>query len=143
MVAGQDRRAGYRQAMTDAGLLDRTLEELGDFTSESGHAAMRALLARRPDLDAVFAASDLMALGAMRALREAGRRVPQDVAVVGFDDSPAAAGADPPLSSVRWPLDEMAREMTRLLLRAIEDRTLPPRGILLATRLVPRASSGA
>jgi DNA-binding LacI/PurR family transcriptional regulator len=143
MVAGQDRRAGYRQAMSDAGLLDRTLEEAGDFTRESGYAAMRSLLARRPDLDAVFAASDQMALGAMRALREAGRRVPQDVAVVGFDDSPAAAAAEPPLSSVRWPLDEMAREMTRLLLRAIEDRSLPPRGVLLATRLVPRASSGA
>ena len=143
MVAGQDRRAGYRQAMSDAGLLDRTLEEAGDFTRESGYAAMRALLARRPDLDAVFAASDQMALGAMRALREAGRRVPEDVAVVGFDDSPAAATAEPPLSSVRWPLDEMAREMTRLLLRAIEDRSLPPRGVLLATRLVPRASSGA
>ncbi len=63
MVAGQDRLAGYRQAMTDAGLLDRALEEAGDFTQESGHAAMHVLLERRPDLDAVFAASDLMALG--------------------------------------------------------------------------------
>src|SRR6266511_3470887 len=62
MVAGQDRLAGYRQAMTDAGLLDRALEEAGDFTQESGHAAMHVLLERRPDLDAVFAASDLMAL---------------------------------------------------------------------------------
>lgn len=143
MVAGQDRLAGYRQAMTDAGLLDRALEEAGDFTQESGHAAMHVLLERRPDLDAVFAASDLMALGAMRALREAGRRVPDDVAVVGFDDSPAAALAEPPLSSVRWPLHEMAREMTRLLLLAIDDRSLPPRGVLLATHLVARASSGA
>src|SRR6266536_2146751 len=119
------------------------LEEAGDFTQESGHAAMHVLLERRPDLDAVFAASDLMALGAMRALREAGRRVPDDVAVVGFDDSPAAASAEPPLSSVRWPLHEMAREMTRLLLLAIDDRSLPPRGVLLATHLVARASSGA
>src|SRR6266699_3115284 len=137
------RLAGHRQAMTEAGLLEHALEEAGDFTQESGHAAMRALLERRPGLDAVFAASDLMALGAMRALREADRRVPEDVAVVGFDDSPAAASAEPPLSSVRWPLDEMAREMTRLLLRAIDDRSLPPRGVLLATRLVVRASSGA
>jgi DNA-binding LacI/PurR family transcriptional regulator len=143
MVAGQDRLAGYRQAMTDAGLLEHGLVQVGDFTRESGHTAMHALLERRPDLDAVFAASDLMALGALRALREAGRRVPDDVAVVGFDDSPAAASAEPALSSVRWPLDEMAREMTRLLLRAIEDRSLPPRGVLLATRLVARASSGA
>src|SRR6266536_2002474 len=119
------------------------LEEAGDFTQESGHAAMHVLLERRPDLDAVFAASDLMALGAMRALREAGRRVPDDVAVVGFDDSPAAASTEPPLSSVRWPLHEMAREMTRLLLLAIDDRSLPPRGVLLATHLVARASSGA
>jgi DNA-binding LacI/PurR family transcriptional regulator len=141
MVAGRDRLAGYRQAMSDAGLLEAALEELGNFTQESGHAAMRALLERQPDLDAVFAASDQMALGAMRALREAGRHVPGDVAVVGFDDSPAAASADPPLSSVRWPLDEMAREMTRLLFRAIEDRSVAPRGVLLATHLVPRASS--
>src|SRR6266498_4044708 len=143
MVAGQDRLAGYRQAMTDAGLLDRALEEAGDFTQESGHAAMHVLLERRPDLDAVFAASDLMALGAMRALREAGRRVPDDVAVVGFDDSPAAASTEPLLSSVRWLLYEMAREITRLLLLAIDDRSLPPRGVLLATHLVARASSGA
>jgi DNA-binding LacI/PurR family transcriptional regulator len=143
MVAGQDRLAGYRQVMASAGLLDRTLEEEGDFTQEGGLEAMRTLLARRPELDAVFAANDLMALGALRALREAGRRVPKDVALVGFDDSPLAASTEPPLSSVRQPLEEMAQEMTRLLLRAIEDRTLAPRGLLLATKLIPRESSGA
>lgn len=143
VVAGQDRLAGYRQVMAAAGLLDRTLEQEGHFTQESGLEAMRALLARRPELDAVFAANDLMALGALRALREAGRRVPQDVALVGFDDSPLAASTEPPLSSVRQPLEEMAQEMTRLLLRAIEDLALAPRGLLLATKLIPRESSGA
>jgi DNA-binding LacI/PurR family transcriptional regulator len=143
MVAGQDRLAGFRQVMADAGLLDRTLEEEGDFTHESGLEAMRTLLARRPELDAVFGANDLMALGALRALREGGRSVPGDVALVGFDDSPLAASSEPPLSSVRQPLEEMAQEMARLLLRAIEDRTMAPRGLLLATRLIPRESSGA
>jgi DNA-binding LacI/PurR family transcriptional regulator len=143
VVAGQDRLAGYRQVMAAAGLLDRTLEQEGHFTQESGLEAMRALLARRPELDAVFAANDLMALGTLRALREASRRVPEDVALVGFDDSPLAASTEPPLSSVRQPLEEMAREMTRLLLRAIENPTLAPHGLLLATKLVPRESSGA
>src|SRR6266542_1114311 len=83
------------------------------------------------------------AAGARRALREAGRSVPGDVALVGFDDSPLAASSEPPLSSVRQPLEEMAEEMTRLLLRAIEGRTQAPRGLLLATRLIPRESSGA
>src|SRR5207253_3092118 len=78
--------------------------------------AMRALLEQRPDLDALFAASDLMAAGALQVLREAGRRVPEDVAVVGFDDSPFAASTVPPLSSVRQPIEEWGRELTRLLL---------------------------
>jgi DNA-binding LacI/PurR family transcriptional regulator len=102
---------------------------------------MRALLDRCPDLDAVFAASDLMAAGALQTLREAGRKVPDDVAVVGFEDSPIAASTSPPLSSVRQPTEEMGREMARLLVAAIAERQLVPRTVILATELVIRESS--
>src|SRR4051794_10145960 len=92
MGAGVDRLAGYRDALDAAGLpVDEALIEPGDFGEESGRAAMARLLDRRPALDAVFAASDLMAIGALRALRAAGRVVPRDVAVVGFEDAPVAA----------------------------------------------------
>ena len=122
MMVGQDRLAGYRDALADAGRpADDSLVETGDFSEDSGQQAMRALLEREPDLDAVFAANDLMAVGAMRALREAGRRVPDDVAVVGFDDSPLSRVTDPPLSTVRQPTDEMGRRMAELLLQLIAD----------------------
>ena len=90
---------------------------------ESGAAAMRELLDRHPDLDAVFAASDPMALGAMRVLRRAGRRVPEDVAVIGFDDSTVARHTDPPLTTVHQPIEEMGRQMARLLLAASTARS--------------------
>ncbi len=89
MQAAIDRTDGWVRAMRGAGLSTDLLEH-GDFTQASGAAAMRALLERAPDLDAVFVASDLMAIGAVDVLREHGRRVPEDVAVVGFDDSAAA-----------------------------------------------------
>ena len=105
--------------------------------------AMRAILARHPDVDAVFAASDLMAIGAVSELRRAGRRIPDDVAVVGFDDSAIAAASEPPLTSIRQPIEEMGREMTRLLLEAIETRSPIPKQVLLGTSLVVRESSAA
>jgi DNA-binding LacI/PurR family transcriptional regulator len=102
---------------------------------------MRALLERHPTLDAVFAASDLMAAGAIMALREADRRVPQDVAVVGYEDSPIAATSLPPLSSVRQPNEEMGREMARLLIASIGAQRQVTRRVVLATELVVRDSS--
>src|SRR5690606_8378279 len=93
-----DRVDGYRDAVADA---DPELVVEGDFTSASGERAMRELLGRRPGLDAVFAGNDLMAAGALRVLRERGRRVPDDVAVVGFDDMlPIAEQTEPPLTTV-------------------------------------------
>jgi DNA-binding LacI/PurR family transcriptional regulator len=141
MGAGTDRLAGYRQALDAAGRQrDAGLEAVGDFTQHGGESAMRRILAARPDLDGVFAASDLMAAGAIRALREAGRRVPDDVALVGFDDSPIATTTEPQLTSVRQPIEEMGREMVRLL-----DHARPAGGVarrvVLATQLVPRHSS--
>ncbi|MBN9326721.1 MAG: substrate-binding domain-containing protein, partial [Cellulomonas sp.] len=102
-------------------------------------AAMRALLERRPDLDAVFVGSDLMAVGAMQALREAGRSVPDDVAVGGFDDSGLAETLDPPLTTMRQPFARISQEMVRLLLEVVDGET--PAAITLPTSLVVRSST--
>jgi DNA-binding LacI/PurR family transcriptional regulator len=139
MPPGRDRLLGYRSALEAVGLpLDEGAEESADFTQEGGEQAMRRLLERRPWLDAVFAASDLMAAGALRSLAEAGRRVPDDVAVVGYDDDPVAASTSPPLTSVRQPIEEMGREMARLLLEVMH----APRRVILTTELQVRLSSG-
>jgi len=142
MPVGIDRLAGYREAIDEAfGAPDPALEATGDFTQESGAKAMIRLLAKRPDLDAVFVASDLMAAGALSALTAAGRRVPEDVAIVGYDDSPLASSTHPQLSSVRQPIEEMGREVARLLVEAVEGTDRVQRRVILATELVKRASS--
>ncbi|MGH9260369.1 MAG: substrate-binding domain-containing protein, partial [Acidimicrobiales bacterium] len=99
-----------------------------------------ALLDRRPDLDGLFVASDLMALGAIDGLRAAGRRVPDDVAVVGFDDSELARSADPPLTTVRQPIEQLGGEMARLLVDQL-DRGAAPSGVVLRTELIVRRST--
>lgn len=142
MVAGIDRLAGYVDALRDAGLqLDETLVANGDFTLAGGEAAMERLLAARPHLDAVFCASDLMAVGALAVLQAAGRRVPEDVAIVGYDDAPVALTTRPTLSSIRQPIEEMGREMVNLLAENVEQVDRVPRRIVLATELIRRASS--
>ncbi|TMC04932.1 MAG: LacI family transcriptional regulator [Chloroflexi bacterium] len=142
MSVSQDRLEGYRRALEAGGLAwDPALEESGDFSHEGGVTAMRTLLERRPRLDAVFAASDLMAAGALLALRAAGRRVPADVAVIGYEDSPIAATSLPPLSSVRQPNEEMGREMARLLIASIGSQRQVARRVVLATELVIRDST--
>ncbi|MEV1008165.1 LacI family DNA-binding transcriptional regulator [Streptomyces sp. NPDC049881] len=142
MYAARCRLEGYREAMRAAGKRpDDELIAMGDFTEESGHAAMRELLRRRPNLDGVFCASDPMAIGARRALRELGRTVPGDVALVGFDDSSLARHMDPPLTSVRQPMEGMGRAMTRALLQQIHDHEPEGPHLVLPTELVRRASS--
>ncbi len=142
MAPGIDRLAGYRDAIVEAGLpADRDLEAASDFTQEGGAAAMEQLLTRRPDLDAVFAASDLIAAGALSVLASSGRRVPEDVAVVGFDDSPVASTLRPQLTSVRQPIEEMGNEAARLLIDSVGSQDAVPRRVILATELVRRASS--
>ncbi|GIJ07535.1 LacI family DNA-binding transcriptional regulator [Micromonospora andamanensis] len=138
MVAGIERLAGYRDTVLAAGLPE--MVAVGDFTRESGAAAMRELLAAHPDLDAVFAASDLMAHAALRTLREAGRRVPEDVAVIGFDDIETAAYTDPPLTTVRQPIVELGRQGTRLLLRLAAGEQVEP-ALILPTELIIRESA--
>ncbi|MCY1651681.1 MULTISPECIES: LacI family DNA-binding transcriptional regulator [Streptomyces] len=147
-VYGAQRRLdGYRKAIATAGLdPDERLIAPADFSEEGGARAMRELLERRPDVDAVFAASDVMAAGARHVLRESGRRIPDDVALIGFDDSAVARHMDPPLTSVRQPIEEMGRTMTRVLLQEIASRSSGdatrerPR-IVLPTELVVRESS--
>ena len=111
----------------------------GDYTSASGAAAMDELLDRVPDLDAVFAASDLMAAGALATLRRRGLRVPQDVAVGGFDDSGLAATLDPPLTTMHQPFDRISGEMVALLLDVVGGA--PHRYVTLPAHLVVRAST--
>lgn len=137
-----DRADGYRDVLLDA---DPALTARGDFTVDSGARAMAELLERRPDLDAVFAANDLMAAGALRVLRERGRRVPEEVAVVGFDDvASVAESADPPLTTVRQDIEGMGRLMVRLLMRVLGESAGAegaPASVIMPTELVRRASA--
>ncbi|WP_405017498.1 LacI family transcriptional regulator [Kitasatospora sp. NBC_00070] len=142
MEGARARLSGYRQALEEAGRpYQEELVGPGDFTEEGGRVAMRELLERRPGLDAVFCASDVMAAGALQVLRAAGRRVPDDVAVIGFDDSIVARHTDPPLTSVRQPIEEMGRTMARLLLEEIAEQGRARRQVVLATELVVRESA--
>lgn len=164
MVAGKDRLAAYQRAVSGAwsgagaqargldragtrggksrgdGLGGRSIVATGDFTRDSGKAAMRRLLAEDPTIDAVFAASDLMAHGALAALREAGRRVPDDVAVVGFDDIALARYTEPPLTTVRQPIEEIGRTVARQLLRLLTGALIEG-AVVLPTELVIRESA--
>lgn len=138
MAVGQDRRAGYRDALAEANAAGAVV--YGDFTQASGEHATARLLANHPDLDAIFAASDLMALGALRALRRAGRRVPDDVAVVGFDDAPLALHTDPRLTTVRQPVEQMGATMARELVRRVSGDPDTAPHIVFDTELVVRDS---
>lgn len=134
---GRQRLVGWRETLGP--LADDSLVAHGDYSRESGRTAMAELLKRRPDLDAVFVASDLMALGAIEELRRAGRRVPEDVAVAGFDDSPSAVSAVPPLTTMRQPFRRISSEMVRLLLGRITGE--PPATVILPAELVVREST--
>ncbi|MET9154779.1 LacI family DNA-binding transcriptional regulator [Streptomyces griseoflavus] len=142
MYVAQCRLRGYREALRRAGAESRPswIAE-GDFSEDSGRRATAELLARAPEIDAVFAASDTMAAGALHALRSAGRRVPEDVAVIGFDDFPLAQHTDPKLTTVRQPLEDIGRTMVRLLLEEMEDSAVAWRHVILRTELVLRGSA--
>ncbi len=148
MSAGVDRLTGFVRCLGPD--YDPTLVEAGDFTTQSGSDAMSRLLERAPDIDAVFAASDLMALGALQTLRRAGRRVPEDLALVGYDDIGVAADAVPPLTTIRQETTEQGRRMAELLTRTIHGRArtdgIPseqagPEGIILPVELVIRETA--
>lgn len=143
MIAGLDRRDGYKQALLEAGLpIAPELMVEGDFTQEGGRLAMDRLLGQRPS--AVFAGNDMMAIGALHAAREAGLRVPEDLALVGFDDIPVAPFANPPLTTVRQPIREIGLTAANLLIDLLEgvSPAATPGGVRLPTSLVVRGSCG-
>ncbi|WP_298040895.1 LacI family DNA-binding transcriptional regulator [uncultured Microbacterium sp.] len=138
MLASVDRIAGFRSALADAGLAP-VGEEAGDFSERSGADAARRLLAKETP-DAIFVASDLMARGALGVLRAAGLRVPEDVAIIGFDDSAIAVATDPPLTTVRQPMYAMGETMAGVLMARLRGEE-PPSVTILGTELVVRASA--
>nr|WP_201468633.1 LacI family DNA-binding transcriptional regulator [Microbacterium hydrocarbonoxydans] len=138
MVSSVDRVQGFRSALADAGLTPFA-EEAGDYSEESGADAARRILATgRPD--AIFVASDLMARGALTALRSAGIRVPEDIAIVGFDDSSVAVSTDPQLTTMRQPMYAQGEAMAGVLLSRLAGRD-PAHQTILPTELVVRASA--
>ena len=133
---GVERLAGYRDAVGDP---DPALVVHGDYTRAAGEAAMTRLLEQAPDLDAVFVASDLMAAGALGVLQRAGKRVPEDIAVGGFDDSHVATSTHPHLTTIRQPYTQISAEMVRLLLSLIDGGG--PTAVIVPTELVVRDSA--
>ncbi|ADH66253.1 MULTISPECIES: LacI family DNA-binding transcriptional regulator [Nocardiopsis] len=141
MNAGVERLRGYREVMAAAGLeVDDRLVVQGDFSVEGGAEAMERLLGTGLEPDAVFAASDMMALGGLRVLRARGLRVPEDVALVGYDDTVMAQHSDPPLTTIHQPTVQMGQEMARLLVDVAIPRTTEAETVMLGTHLVVRES---
>ena len=144
-TSGIDRIEGYRKTLIENGLpVDERLIAEGDFTEEGGYLAMKKLLAMQPHPDAVFAASDTTAAGAMRATREASLRIPQDIAFVGFDDLlPISPRVTPQLTTIRQPIVRFGTRAVELLIERIENGSLPVRREIMETQLIVRDSCGA
>lgn len=141
-TVGLDRLEGYRRALSESRLpFDEMLCAEGDLSEDGGYYCAQRLLLQEPD--ALFVASDIMAVGALRAIREAGRAVPDDVAVVGFDDLPPATRSSPPLTTIRQPIRRLGMELVENLLDIIQNGTHPPRRVVFGTELVVRESCGA
>jgi LacI family transcriptional regulator len=141
-TAGLDRKQGYISALKDRDIdIDESLIIEADFSEAGGYQAMKDLLPSKPD--AVFAASDIMAIGAMRAAREMGLSIPEDVAFVGFDDLPLSSPPSPSLTTVRQPIYRFGRTAVETLIDLIENGSEPPRRILMSTELIIRESCGA
>ena len=137
-----DRRAGFVQAMAEAGReIDPSLIAEGDFSENSGYVAMKKLLPFRPD--AIFAQSDVMAIGAMRAAQEVGLEIPKDVAFVGFDDLPVASTLPIKLTTVHQPITHFGIKAVDLLLDMIDKGSKPARRMILDTELIIRDTCGA
>lgn len=137
-----DRKEGYQKALIEWGHdLDESLIAEGDFTEAGGYSAMQKLLPARPD--AIFAASDIMAIGAMRAVREAGPSIPDDIAFVGFDDLPLASFPNPQLTTIRQPVLQFGFKAVEILINLIENGIRPTQQIIMNTELIVRDSCGA
>jgi LacI family transcriptional regulator len=141
-TSAQQRCNGYLQALKKAKLpAKKSLIRAGNYTPASGYQAMKDLLALGQPLTAVFIASDVVAIGAMRAIREAGLRIPQDMAVVGFDDIPLAEYYDPPLTTIRLPAFGLGWAGGERLIRIIQGEGLNDASLLLESKLIARQSS--
>ncbi|HMO56298.1 MAG TPA: SpoIIE family protein phosphatase [Roseiflexaceae bacterium] len=137
-----DRHAGYQQALAEAGIAyDSRLVVRGDFQIQASDESIERLVQQGVDFDAVFAANDMAALGALRALRRTGRHVADEVAVVGFDDALVAAAAEPPLTTMRQAPFQIGWVALHALMQALEGTPLPPR-ITVPSQLVIRESCG-
>ncbi|HEU0239463.1 MAG TPA: LacI family DNA-binding transcriptional regulator [Micromonosporaceae bacterium] len=138
----QERSDGFRAAYLAAGVrLDRAHFIEGDFTFDCGRFAVKQAIAAGIEFDSIFAHNDLSAGGAIQAVRESGRRVPDDIAVVGFDDVPAALHTDPPLTTIRQPLREMGATAARMVLSQLAGARLPEEPNVIPTTLVVRRST--
>lgn len=138
----QARLDGFREVLSSSGFpLHPDLVVESDFTTTGGGVAVEKLVNSGLEFDALFAHNDLSAVGVMRALRENGRRVPDDVAVVGFDDVPVASHCEPLLTTVRQPLQEMGAAAARMLISTLEGRQLPDHPTVLPTSLIVRESA--
>jgi DNA-binding LacI/PurR family transcriptional regulator len=120
---------------------DPTLEELGGFVPDRAQLAMERLLTNHPDVDAVFACSDSMASAAIEVLHQAGKRVPEDVAVIGYDDTPVATTTHPHLSTMRQPIETLGTETVRLLMQSMIDLRWEPEQSIMEAELVVREST--
>ena len=141
MSPALDRLDGYRAVLTEEGRFDPGLVAHGDFGQNAGEHLTLRLLDRRPDIDAIFAASDLTAVGVLRALRRSGRRVPQDVALVGFGNSALARSTEPPLTTVHQSVEAIGAQTARELLALMTGASTQPRRLVLETDLVIRESA--
>jgi LacI family transcriptional regulator len=139
-IAGIDRYDGFTKGMREAGL-DPELVEFADWSGDGGYAAMRKLLHHQPT--AVFVASDTMAIGALHAIHDSGLSVPDDVAVVGFDDLPASERSSPPLTTLRQPISRIGETLIKILLDQIDTETPEPVRKLIPTELIIRESSSS
>jgi LacI family transcriptional regulator len=140
-MAGHDRFLGYRMALEEKGLnFDPALVAEGDFSEAGGYVSMQKILSAYPD--AVFAASDTTAVGALRAIHDAGLRVPQDIAIIGYDDLPIATQLEPSLTTIRQPLQRMGMLAVETLINVIHQPQSPPQRIVIEPELILRESCG-
>jgi LacI family transcriptional regulator len=141
-TTGASRLAGYRAALRAAGRrLDPSLVGYADFRTEGGYAATRLLLQQRRPPDGLLFSNNLMTVGGLRAIAEAGLAIPGDMAVVGFDDASWATALSPPLTVVAQPTYRIGQTAAKLLLRRVSGERFPPRHVVLTAELIERASS--
>jgi DNA-binding LacI/PurR family transcriptional regulator len=141
-TSAQQRRDGYAKALKKAKLpVNKALIKAGNYTPASGFEAVKALLQITPRLTAVFVASDVVAIGAILAIKEAGLRIPEDIAVVGFDDIPLAEYYDPPLTTIHLPAFGLGWAGGERLIRLIQGEGLNDSSLLLESTLITRKSS--